>query len=40
VAAKAASVQPVAIDTTRHRFTIYLTANSTATVKVAWHLFG
>ena len=34
------TVQRVAIDTTRHRFTIYLTANSTATVKVAWHLFG
>jgi hypothetical protein len=34
------TVQRVAIDTTNHRFTIYLTANSTTTVKVAWHLIG
>jgi hypothetical protein len=34
------TVQRVAIDTTTDRFTIYLTANSTATVKVAWHVFG
>ena len=34
------TVQRVAIDTTNHRFTIYLTANSTASVKVAWHLIG
>ena len=34
------TVQRVAINTTYHRFTIYLTANSTAAVKVAWHLIG
>jgi hypothetical protein len=34
------TVQRVAIDTAADTFTIYLTANSTASVKVAWHVFG
>ena len=34
------TVQRVAIDTTTDKFTIYLTANATASVKVAWHVFG
>jgi hypothetical protein len=34
------TVQRVSIDTVNDRFTIWLTANSTATVKVAWHVFG
>jgi len=34
------TVQRVAIDTTTDKFTIYLTANATALVKVAWHVFG
>jgi hypothetical protein len=34
------TVHRVAIDTVNNRFTIYLTANSTVSVKVAWHAFG
>jgi hypothetical protein len=34
------TVHRVEIDTTNNRFTIYLTANSTVSVKVAWHAFG
>lgn len=34
------TVQRVSISPTANTFTIYLTANSTATVKVAWHIFG
>jgi hypothetical protein len=34
------TVQRVAVNTTTNAFTIYLTANSTASVKVAWHVFG
>jgi hypothetical protein len=34
------TVQRVAISTTANTFTIHLTANSTAAVKVAWHVFG
>jgi hypothetical protein len=34
------TVHRVAIDTTANTFTIYLTANSTTNVKVAWHVFG
>jgi hypothetical protein len=33
-------VQRVAIDATADTFTIYLTANATSSVKVAWHVFG
>jgi hypothetical protein len=35
-----ATVHRVAINTTANALTIYLTANSTADVKVAWHVFG
>jgi len=34
------TVHRVAVNTTANTFTIDLTANSTASVKVAWHLFG
>jgi hypothetical protein len=33
------AVKRIAVNTTNNTFTIYLTANSTATVKVAWHVF-
>jgi hypothetical protein len=35
-----ATVERVAIDATANSFTIHLTAATTATVKVAWHVFG
>ncbi len=34
------TVKSVAVDATADTFTIYLTANATAAVKVAWHVFG
>lgn len=34
------TVWRVAVDTTANTFTIYLTANATLNVKVAWHVFG
>ena len=34
------TVHRVAVDTAANSFTIYLTANSTSNVKVAWHVFG
>ena len=34
------TVHRVALDTVADTFRIYLTASSTATVKVAWHVFG
>ena len=34
------TVQRVAVDATADTFTIYLTANATAAVTVAWHVFG
>jgi hypothetical protein len=34
------TVKRVTVNTTSNTFTIYLTANSTASVKVAWHVFG
>jgi len=34
------AVKRVAINTTNNTFTIYLTANSTGSGKVAWHVFG
>jgi len=33
-------VKRVSVDTATNKFTIYLTANSTAAVPVAWHVFG
>ena len=34
------TVHRVSVSTTADTFTIYLTANATASVKVAWHIFG
>jgi hypothetical protein len=34
------TVHRVIVDATNDQFTIYLTANSTVNVKVAWHVFG
>ena len=34
------TVHRVVVDTTADAFTIYLTANATVAVKVAWHVFG
>jgi hypothetical protein len=34
------TVQRVSVDTSTNRFTIHLTARSTRSVKVAWHVFG
>jgi hypothetical protein len=34
------TVHRCAVDPTGNKFTIYLTANATAAVKVAWHVFG
>lgn len=34
------TVQRCIVNTTANTFTIYLTANSTNTIKVAWHVFG
>jgi hypothetical protein len=34
------SVKRIAVNATNNTFTIYLTANSTASVKAAWHVFG
>jgi hypothetical protein len=34
------TVQRVSVNTTANTFTIHLTANATADVKVAWHVFG
>lgn len=34
------TVHRVAVDATKNQFTIWLTAESTATVKIAWHVFG
>jgi hypothetical protein len=34
------TVQRVAVNATTNQFTIYLTANATADVKVGWHVFG
>jgi hypothetical protein len=35
-----AMVKSVAVNATADTFTIYLTANATAAVTVAWHVFG
>ena len=34
------TVHRVSVNATANTFTIFLTANSTASVKVAWHAFG
>ena len=34
------TVKRVSLNPTTDQFTIYLTANATAAVKVAWHVFG
>ena len=34
------TVKRVSLDSATNKFTIYLTANSTASVQVAWHVFG
>lgn len=34
------TVHRVVVNATADTFTIYLTANATATVTVAWHVFG
>jgi hypothetical protein len=34
------TVHRVVVNAATNSFTIYLTANSTADVKVAWHVFG
>ncbi len=34
------TVHRIAVNATADTFTIYLTANATAAVKVAWHVFG